>query len=136
MSYTLTFTALHQYNASKSGITIPIELSAGGQIVKLEAKLDTGASYCTFQRKYGEMLGLDIESGLLKSMSFADGRSFDTFGHEVSLSAIGFQLDVVVYFAADQNFRRNILGRYGWIQQLRLGIIDYDGKLYISTYDE
>jgi hypothetical protein len=58
------------------------------------------------------------------------------YGHELTLSALGYQFDVTVYFAADQSFPRNVLGRHGWLQQLRLGIVDYDGKLYASRYDE
>ena len=33
-------------------------------------------------------------------------------------------------------FGRNILGRRGWIDVLRLGIVDYEGALYVSRYDD
>jgi hypothetical protein len=35
------------------------------------------------------------------------------------------------YGSADRNF----LGRSGWLDRLRIGIIDYDHLLYLSTYD-
>lgn len=136
MPYTLIFAALHQYDTSQVGITIPVELSNGDRNVELTAKLDTGASFCIFRRDYGEALGLNIESGQEENVYLADGFLLKTYGHNITLSALGFQLDVMVYFAADPNITRNLLGRQGWIQQLRIGIVDYDGKLYISTYDE
>ena len=34
------------------------------------------------------------------------------------------------------NLRRNLLGRRGWLQLLRLGIVDYGNELYLSRYDD
>jgi hypothetical protein len=42
----------------------------------------------------------------------------------------------IAYFTAMHDFKRNVLGRKGWLQQMRIGIIDYDGKLYLSAYDD
>lgn len=102
----------------------------------LTAKLDTGASCCIFRRDYGEALGLNIESGVLQPIALADGHVFETYGHDVTISALGFELEVMAYFASDFNFKRDVLGRRGWIGQLRLGLVDYDGQLYIGRYDE
>lgn len=63
MPYHLKFHSLHNYDPAKSGITVPVTLRAGGASVALNAKIDTGATYCIFQRLYGEHLGLDIERG-------------------------------------------------------------------------
>jgi hypothetical protein len=52
------------------------------------------------------------------------------------MTAIGFQFDVMVYFAPDKNIRRSVLGRRGFIDQLRLCLIDHDGELYISKFDD
>ncbi|MCI0388584.1 MAG: hypothetical protein MOB07_07435 [Acidobacteria bacterium] len=56
------------------------------------------------------------------------------YGHFVTLESLGMEFDAVVYFAKDQGFNRNLLGRHGWLQQLRIGLIDYDGLLYLSRY--
>lgn len=37
---------LHAYDLRKGGIAIPIWLRSGSKLVNLEAKLDTGATYC------------------------------------------------------------------------------------------
>jgi len=30
----------------------------------------------------------------------------------------------------------NLLGREGWLQKVRLAVVDYDSTLYISPYQE
>ena len=62
MAVSIEFAASCHY-ASDDGIEIPTELSVGSQKVELIAKLDTGAAHCIFERRYGEELGLDVESG-------------------------------------------------------------------------
>jgi hypothetical protein len=62
--------------------------------------------------------------------------SFDAYGHMLTLEALRYSFDVTVYFAAHESFRRNVLGRRGWIDHLRLGIIEYESKLYLSRYSE
>lgn len=131
--YTLTFEALHEYDTAQAGITVPVELSVGDEAVKVTAKLDSGSTYCVFRRARGEALGFDIESGMPQRISTATG-SFLAYGHNVTLSGLGFALDVMVFFAADEWFNRDVLGRHGWIQQLQLGVVDYEGKLYVGKY--
>jgi hypothetical protein len=99
-----------------------------------DTKLDTGASHCIFKREYAELLGLRIESGVERVFGTAEG-TFIGFGHDVSLRALGYELHATVYFA-DFKYPRNVLGRYGWLQQMRIGIVDYEGKLFISKYDD
>ena len=132
--HTLTFEVLAKYDPGDKGITVPVELSCGLKIVMALPKLDTGSSFCIFQRELGEELGLDIESGIPEQISTPTG-SFLAYGHNVLMSALGFQWEVMVYFASIPEFSRNVLGRYGWMQQLKLGIVDYEGKLYVGRYD-
>ncbi len=113
---------------------MPIILRVGQAQVNLMAKLDTGASCCIFEREVGEDLGLEIESGTPERITTPMG-SFTAYGHSVSLLAFGYQFDMTAYFAAMPAFRRNVLGRRGWMQQLKLGIVDYEGKLYVGRYD-
>jgi hypothetical protein len=123
------------YDPAASGITVPVELQVGDRHVRIpDAKLDTGAANCIFKLEYGELLGLHIESGERQVFGTAQG-PFTAFGHQVSLSALGFEFIVTAYFA-DSQYPRNVLGRYGWLQQIRIGLIDYDGKLFVSEYDD
>jgi hypothetical protein len=127
--YTLNFEVLHTYDPAKSGISVPVELRLNGRVVTLAAKLDTGASFCIFARTYAEALSLDIERGIPEWIGTATNNRFLTYGHNVTLSTLNFEFDTMVYFAMDEGFRRNVLGRRGWLEQVRLGLIDYDGTL-------
>ena len=132
---TLTFAKAHVYDARKFGITLPTTLSAGVRIIEFEAKLDTGSSLCVFPRRYGEEIGFDIESGAYERIGTVIG-GFVAFGHWATLSVLGYAYETTVYFAKDQDFNRNILGRQGWLDRVRLGLVDYNSRLYLSDYND
>ena len=134
MPYTLNFKSIHEYNSGTPGIDVPVELRSGNNQVGLVTKLDTGASFCIFQRTYGEILGLDIENGDEQEVGTANG-TFITYGHEVTLSCLDLEFELKAYFAKEHFIKRNVLGRLGWLNRLRVGLIDYDGKLYLNGYD-
>jgi predicted aspartyl protease len=133
MAYQLSFERLISYDAGQSGITVDTTLKLAEKSVSLVAKVDTGASYCIFERKHALSLGLSIESGLKQPISTATGR-FLTYGHEVALVVGGFEFDSIAYFAADAGLERNVLGRHGWLDRVILGVVDYEGKLLLSRY--
>ncbi len=134
MTFKIEFEKFIQYDAGQPGITLPVELRLGNDSVFFNAKLDTGSSFCVFERKHGEELGLKIETGLRNTIGTATG-SFSVFGHDVTLIIENYQLDVMVYFAENENFNRNVLGRRGAIENLKICLIDYDGKLYLNRYE-
>jgi predicted aspartyl protease len=135
MSEKLSFSQTHNYDTTKKGITVPVLLRTGADSLQLSAKLDTGSSFCIFERKHGERLGFDIESGTPTTLSTVTGK-FLAYGHEVTIVVLGIEFQSTVYFAADENFTRNVLGRQGWLDRMRLGIIDYEGKLFLSDYND
>jgi hypothetical protein len=61
--------------------------------------------------------------------------SLTAYGHSVTLYTLGLEFDSVVYFAAGPGLPRNLLGREGWLQKVRLAVVDYDAALYLSPYD-
>ena len=132
---TLTFQKTHAYPAA-AGIEIPISLHVGnGRPVRLLANVDTGASFCIFQRQYAEQLGIVVESGVRQSVGTAAG-SFDAYGHGLKMSCLGWEFEATVYFAAPAGFSRNVVGRSGWLQHFRIAIIDHDSLLHLSQYNE
>lgn len=131
----LEFETLHNYGTAKDRIEVPVTLRSGQDSVSFPAQLDTGASFCVFERTYAEILGLSIESGAPLRFTTAMG-SFDAYGHTLSLETLGYAFDSLVYFATHEGFRRNVLGRRGWIDHLRLGLIEYESKLYLHRADE
>lgn len=92
MSYQLKFSDMLLYDSGKAGITVPVVLSHWQKEVSVDAKLDTGASFCIFE--------------------------------------------VMIYFAADYNFSRNVLGRFGFLNRVQIGVDDYQGKMYIGPGHE
>ena len=133
---TLTFRSKYDYAQSIVGIEIPIILKAdGARPVRFLAKVDTGASFCIFQRDYAEQLGIEVENGLHQVVGTATGR-FDVFGHTVTIACLDWEFETTVYFAALPEYSRNVVGRAGWLQRFRLGLIDHDSVLLLSDYDD
>jgi hypothetical protein len=135
MAEMLTFAKLHLYDTRKTGITLPAALIAGNKIIEFEAKLDPGSSLCVFPRRYGEELGFDMESGGHQCISTVTG-SFDVYGHWATIGILGYQYETMLYFAKDHAYSRNILGRQGLLDRVRLGLVDYEGKLLLSDYND
>jgi hypothetical protein len=129
--HNLSFEKLTNYDSGTIGITANVELQLSNSTVNLQAKIDTGAESCIFERKFGEQLGFDIEAGERQLFGTATG-SFLTFGHSVTLIVEDFQFDSYVYFANDEFFDRNVLGRIGFLDRVIIAIDDYDGKLYLN----
>jgi hypothetical protein len=50
------------------------------------------------------------------------------------INVLGVELFSTVYFAEEESFTRNVLGRQGWLDHVKLGLIDYEGKLLLSEY--
>ena len=134
MIHKLEFEKLINYDAGLDGISLNVEMRLGESSTNFVAKIDTGSSFCVFERRHGEAIGLDIESGFLRRISTAIG-PFSAHAHSVTLIAGDFEFDSWVLFAADASFRVNVLGRNGWLNRLIIGINDYDGKLYLSKYE-
>ncbi|MBA3711442.1 MAG: hypothetical protein H0W76_03225 [Pyrinomonadaceae bacterium] len=135
MAHQLLFEKLLTYDVGELGITVTVALKLKEHQSTLTAKIDTGADHCIFERKIGEQLGLQIEAGVPQRFGTATG-SFLAYGHDVTLQMADMAFDVMVFFAAEDNFVRNVLGRFGWLDRVVLGLVDYEGKLYLSRYDE
>jgi hypothetical protein len=131
----LTFTDRFDYSTNDD-LIFPISLSSDltDQIV-VRVKFDTGSTFCVFQRAYSDLLGIDIESGEPQRIRTATG-SFTAYGHEITLAVGSLEWQATVYFAADENFPVNVVGRIGFFDRLRVGLVDYEQQLYLSAYDE
>lgn len=134
MTHSLSFDVERDYSSAE-GIVVPVTLHHGQDRVSFEADIDTGSTFCIFNRGHGETLGLHVESGDLARFSTVTG-SFDAYGHMLKLETFGYSFEVTVYFAAHEDFKRNVLGRRGWLDQVRLGIVEYESKLYFSRYGQ
>ena len=131
MAEILEFDLAHEYSIYKERISIETILQSGERSVIFEAKVDTGSTYCVFERGRGEALGIVIEEGTLIQLGTATG-SFRAFGHELVLTVLGIETVSTVYFAESDFFDRNVLGRIGWLDRVKLGLIEREGKKTLS----
>lgn len=132
---TLSFQTEYVYSDPlHGGLLVPVELTVGISI-RLFAYVDTGAADCIFQKEYAEALNLKLAKGQVKRFSTASGSVLTSYGHNLRLTTLGHSVDALVYFADDPQFRRNVLGRQGWLDRFRLGVVHYDSKLYLAPYD-
>jgi hypothetical protein len=130
----LIFDYSYQYPEHHDGIVIPVSLRSGQIFHKAFACVDPGASVCLFSREIGEILELDIEQGIYKRLGTLIG-GLDAFGHEVGIQTFDIAFTSTIYFARDYHLPRNLLGRLGWLNKLRFGLIEYDQLIYLSRYD-
>ncbi|HSE34230.1 MAG TPA: aspartyl protease family protein [Pyrinomonadaceae bacterium] len=131
MTHQLTFDSV--YNYGTDAILVPVELQLADKIVRTDAYVDTGATFCVFKRELAAALDIDVESGNPLRLSTVTG-SFEAYGHLLTMKTLDYSSDVTVYFAAHESFTRNVLGRRGWLDQVRLGLVEYESKLYLSHY--
>ena len=133
-SFSLIFSDCLSYSRYDE-ITVEIFLSSNDSThVAIEAKVDTGSKFCIFQRHYAFLLGFDLQSGIRERIRTAAG-SFIAYGHEATLTVSDIEWDAVVYFAEPENFPVNVVGRVGFLDHLRIGLVDYEQLLYINPYN-
>ncbi len=130
----LDFAQEYRYPDDEEGIGISINLAYGNQTFRVDAKVDPGSAVCLFSHEVGLKLGISIEQGVPIRLGGLSG-SLEAFGHEVILQTGDIAFQSLVYFAKYPGLQRNLLGRQGWLRNLRLGVIDYDNLLYLSAYD-
>jgi len=130
----LNFDEELRYPDDPSGITIPVLLTHGQKSLRVAAKVDTGAQVCLFAHEVGLRLGLAVEQGTPIVLSSIGG-SVDAFGHDVILQTGELAFESTVYFAKHPGLPRNVLGRQGWLHNLKMAVVDYDSLLYLSAYD-
>ena len=131
----LTFAQEHHYTDDEGGIPLEVGLSYGVHHIEVWAKVDPGAAVCLFSNEAGRQLGIPIEQGIPLRLSGIAG-TLDAYGHEVILQTGDIAFQSLVYFAKYPGLQRNLLGRQGWLRNLRLAVIDYDNVLYLSAYDD
>jgi len=133
VTHQLTFESVYDYRTE--AIVVPVELRLADKTVRTDAYVDTGASFCVFKGELAAALDIDVERGIPLRIGTVTG-SFDAYGHNLTLKTLNYSFDVTVYFAGHDSFARNVLGRRGWLDQFRLGLVEYESRLYLNRYGE
>ncbi len=134
MPYQLKFEKLVMFDINQDGICLDVEIKYADSNIKINAKIDTGAAYSIFERRFGEKLGLEIESGMRQRFGTATG-NFYAYGFRVTLNVAEIELDSMIFFAENESFSKNVLGRITWLDNLVFGLVDQEGKIYLSKYE-
>jgi hypothetical protein len=130
----LSFRIEYQYKDER-GILLPVALRYADRETDFFARVDTGASFCIFQRLHAETVGIVVESGTMTRISTVTG-GFVAYAHQVGLGVLGIEVEATVYFAEDPAMPRDVLGQTGWLDRMRLGLVDNDRRLYLSHCDD
>lgn len=128
----LDFDADLEYEEASPGILVPVRLIHGDRSVELRARLDTGAADCLFDQSYAEVLGL-AGSGIERRYRTVTG-SFAAVGYEVMIETLGLQWPALVFFHATGDPAHAFVGRRGWLDRIRLGIVHGDRRLFVGKY--
>ncbi len=126
----LEFDADFGYEESATGILLPVRLIHDGRSVELSARLDTGAADCLFDRYYADILELPA-TGLERTYRTVTG-SFQAFGHEVTIETLGLRWSAMVFFHGIGNPAHSFVGRRGWLDRVRLGIVHRERRLFLG----
>jgi hypothetical protein len=130
---TIDFDLEHVYDDPAGNIPLSIKLEVGEASARFLAFVDTGAARCLFQSEYAEILGLELRAGEWLQFSPAGGGTIDAWGHSVVVEVLDQRVESVVYFTDHPGFRRNVLGRQGWLHHFKFGLIYYESKLYLGS---
>ena len=76
-----------------------------------------------------------MTSGVLTRFRPANS-SFDAYGHEVEIDVLGIVTQSLVYFFEEPLIRKNVLGRGGWLDRVRVGLVNHDREIFLSGYAE
>ena len=131
----LNFAFQHHYQETASGILIPVTLVYGGLEIDLRVRFDSAASDCVFDRYYAERIGIDLESGDRHEFRTLTG-SFAAYSHEVTMRTLGLEWSALVFLHDSANAANAFLGRRGWLDRLRIGLVHYDRQIFLGNYDD
>ncbi|MGD0223815.1 MAG: hypothetical protein ABSF71_15905 [Terriglobia bacterium] len=54
----------------------------------------------------------------------------------MTVSVFDLEWQAVVYFAESDSLALNVLGRFGFLDRLRIARVDYDEQLYLGLYGQ
>lgn len=131
--WSLTFPTLIDYREYDE-ITVKVDVISAASSITVNAKLDCGSKFCVFQPHFARLLGFELERGVPQRIRTAAG-SFPAYGHEVTLTVGELEWQTTVYFAEPEDFPINVVGRIGFLDHLRVGLVDYEQLLYLGPYE-
>lgn len=118
------------------GVFAPVILNTGSASTRIiEARVDSGSSYCVFGRQWADVLSLDWETGQPLMISTAAG-AFYAHLHEVTVKLLNFEWTTWVAFAEwdimPPSPARDVLGLNGLFDHFLVAIDDRAEMIYLE----
>jgi hypothetical protein len=135
MPFPLSFRDRQSYELRGDKPSVRTKLIFGDLFTDCVAYIDTGATVCLFQRELSDTLHINVEAGRHAVLGTLTGRLI-AYGHELRLQVGALSFQTTVYFAAEYGLPRNLLGKFGFLQQTKFGLVDYDEMIYLSHYND
>ncbi len=96
---------------------IPIELEFKGERIFYEVLVDSGADNCIFDTQIGDLIGIDLESGLKSEVGGINGKPEPYFIHPVTIHVGGWKYDIYCGFKKDfPKFGYGVVGQKGFFE--------------------
>lgn len=93
---------------------IPVTLCyKQNSLVTYEALVDSGADMCVFPAQVGELLGIDIKSGIVGPLSGVIGKSGKIYYHDIVVEIGGNSTQVHAGFSYSEKIQCGFLGQKG-----------------------
>ncbi|HLG16384.1 MAG TPA: hypothetical protein VJH03_18035 [Blastocatellia bacterium] len=136
---TLSFAVVFEYGRLARlarGVFVPVTLTAGSASTHIvQARVDSGSSFCVFGRQWADVLGLDWEAGEPLMISTAAG-TFYARMHEVIIRLLAFEWSGWVAFAEWDTLpsspARDVLGLNGFFDHFLVAIDEGAEMIYLE----
>lgn len=136
---TLSFAAIFDYGRLARfarGIFLPVVLTTGAASTRIiEARVDSGSSFCVFGRQWADVLGLDWEAGERLMISTAAG-TFVAHLHEISIRLLDYEWTGWIAFAGRDTMppspARDVLGLNGFFDHFLVALDDREEMIYLE----
>lgn len=109
------------YKKYGSGVlrpVIPLTIEYQSRSISYEVLVDSGADFCVFDAQIGELLGIDVESGIRQNMSGITGVIQPYYLHMVTLRVGGWPYTAAVGFLPNiANVGYGVVGQKGFFDR-------------------
>lgn len=111
---------------------LPVRLiTTGGEIDSL-AILDSGATYCIFDGRLSDSIGLDLRSGTFKRLSSLGGGFLQGYLHTIDMEINGYRFNDCEVVFSESPINRNLLGRHSFFDKIKVGFAEIHEEVYFS----
>ncbi|OIN96204.1 hypothetical protein AUJ66_07145 [Candidatus Desantisbacteria bacterium CG1_02_38_46] len=105
---------------------ITFEICAGQRWIRLEAYIDSGATYSIFHVDTAGLLDIDYQEGKKILITVGDGGVIPVYLHKLPVRFAGLEFDAIVGFSKSLGVGFNLLGRAGFFEKFRICFNDRD----------